>query len=88
MADCTLKLEGLSKDLPGSLRLLLKLVIDHVPSQALAMKLDQTRQTPGRSARTAPRVRGCRAPGRDPGAPSRGRYPSHGGRPTLRLGRA
>jgi hypothetical protein len=35
---------GLSRDLPGSLRLLLKPVIDHVPRQALATKLDQTRQ--------------------------------------------
>ncbi len=34
----------LSKDLPGSLRLLLKPVIEHVPRQALTVKLDQTRQ--------------------------------------------
>jgi hypothetical protein len=35
---------GLSKDLPGSLRLLLKPLIDHVPRQALTVKLEQTRQ--------------------------------------------
>lgn len=39
-----LEVIGLSKDLPGSLRLLLKPVIEHVPRQALATKLDQTRQ--------------------------------------------
>ncbi|PYU25947.1 MAG: hypothetical protein DMG32_10930, partial [Acidobacteria bacterium] len=39
-----LEVIGLSKDLPGSLRWLFKPVIDHVPRQALAMKLDQTRQ--------------------------------------------
>jgi hypothetical protein len=39
-----LEVIGLSKDLPGSLRFLLKPVLDHVPRQALAMKLDQTRQ--------------------------------------------
>jgi hypothetical protein len=39
-----LEVIGLSKDLPGSLRFLLKPLIDHVPRQALAMKLDQTRQ--------------------------------------------
>jgi hypothetical protein len=39
-----LEVIGLSKDLPGSLRFLLKPVIDHVPRQALATKLDQTRQ--------------------------------------------
>lgn len=39
-----LEVMGLSKDLPGSLRLLLKPVIDHVPRQALTTKLDQTRQ--------------------------------------------
>ncbi len=38
-----LEVIGLSKDLPGSIRLLLKPVIDHLPRQALAMKLDQTR---------------------------------------------
>ena len=47
-----LEVIGLSKDLPGSLRLLLKPVIDHVPRQALATKLDQTRQAiRSRSAR-------------------------------------
>ncbi len=39
-----LEVIGLSKDLPGSLRLLLKPLIDHVPRQALTTKLDQTRQ--------------------------------------------
>jgi hypothetical protein len=39
-----LEVIGLSKDLPGSLRFLLEPVIDHVPRQALATKLDQTRQ--------------------------------------------
>ena len=39
-----LEVIGLSKDLPGSLRFLLKPVIDHVPMQALKVKLDQTRQ--------------------------------------------
>jgi hypothetical protein len=39
-----LEVIGLSKDLPGSLRLLLRPVIEHVPRQALATKLDQTRQ--------------------------------------------
>ncbi len=39
-----LEVIGLSKDLPGSLRLLLKPVIDRVPRQALTVKLDQTRQ--------------------------------------------
>jgi hypothetical protein len=47
-----LEVIGLSKDLPGSLRLLLKPVIDLVPRQALATKLDQTRQAiRSRSAR-------------------------------------
>lgn len=35
---------ALSKDVPGTLRFLLKPVIDHVPRQLLAAKLDQTRQ--------------------------------------------
>jgi hypothetical protein len=35
---------GLSKDLPGSLRLLLKPVIERIPRQALTAKLEQTRQ--------------------------------------------
>jgi hypothetical protein len=39
-----LEVIGLSKDLPGSLRFLLRPVLDHVPRQALAAKLDQTRQ--------------------------------------------
>ena len=39
-----LEVIGLSKDLPGSLRLLLKPLIDHVPRQLLTAKLDQTRQ--------------------------------------------
>jgi len=39
-----LEVIGLSKDLPGSLRFLLKPVIDRVPRQALTVKLDQTRQ--------------------------------------------
>jgi hypothetical protein len=39
-----LEVIGLSKDLPGSLRFLLKPVIDHIPRQALTVKLDQTRQ--------------------------------------------
>lgn len=39
-----LEVIGLSKDIPGSLRFLLKPVIDHVPRQALATKLEQTRQ--------------------------------------------
>lgn len=39
-----LEVIGLSKDLPGSLRFLLKPVIEHIPRQALAAKLDQTRQ--------------------------------------------
>lgn len=39
-----LEVIGLSKDLPGSLRWLFKPVIDQVPRQALATKLDQTRQ--------------------------------------------
>jgi hypothetical protein len=39
-----LEVIGLSKDLPGSLRLLLKPVIDHIPRQLLTAKLDQTRQ--------------------------------------------
>jgi len=39
-----LEVIGLSKDLPGSLRWLFKPVIDHVPRQALTMKLDQTCQ--------------------------------------------
>jgi hypothetical protein len=39
-----LEVIGLSKDLPGPLRLLLKPIIDHVPRQALTVKLDQTRQ--------------------------------------------
>ena len=39
-----LEVIGLSKDLPGSLRFLLKPVIDHLPRQALTTKLDQTRQ--------------------------------------------
>ncbi len=47
-----LEVMGLSKDFPGSLRLLLKPVIDHVPRQALATKLDQTRQAIGSQAAT------------------------------------
>jgi hypothetical protein len=39
-----LEVIGLSRDLPGSLRLLLKPFIDRVPRQLLASKLDQTRQ--------------------------------------------
>jgi hypothetical protein len=39
-----LEVIGLSKDLPGSLRLLLKPVIEHIPRQALTAKLEQTRQ--------------------------------------------
>ena len=39
-----LEVIGLSRDLPASLRFLLKPVIDHVPRQALAIKLEQTRQ--------------------------------------------
>ena len=39
-----LEVIGLSKDLPGSLRFLLKPVIEHIPRQALTAKLDQTRQ--------------------------------------------
>jgi hypothetical protein len=39
-----LEVSGLSKDLPGSLRFLLKPVIEHIPRQALTAKLDQTRQ--------------------------------------------
>ena len=39
-----LEVIGLSKDLPGSLRLLLKPVIDHIPRQLLTAKLDETRQ--------------------------------------------
>jgi hypothetical protein len=39
-----LEVIGLSRDLPGSLRFLLRPVIEHVPRQALATKLDQTRQ--------------------------------------------
>jgi hypothetical protein len=39
-----LEVIGLSRDLPGSMRLLLKPVIDHVPRRALTAKLDQTRQ--------------------------------------------
>jgi hypothetical protein len=39
-----LEVIGLSKDLPVSLRLLLKPVIDHIPRQALTAKLEQTRQ--------------------------------------------
>jgi len=39
-----LEVIGLSKDLPGSLRFLLRPVIDHIPRQALGTKLDQTRQ--------------------------------------------
>jgi hypothetical protein len=39
-----LEVIGLSKDLPGSLRLLLRPVIDRVPRQALTAKLEQTRQ--------------------------------------------
>jgi hypothetical protein len=39
-----LEVIGLSKDLPETIRLLLKPVIDHLPRQALATKLDQTRQ--------------------------------------------
>lgn len=38
-----LEVIGLSKDLPGSLRFLLRPVLDHVPRQALEAKLDQTR---------------------------------------------
>ena len=39
-----LEVIGLSKDVPGSLRFFLKPVLDHVPRQALTVKLDQTRQ--------------------------------------------
>lgn len=39
-----LEVIGLSKDLPRSLRFFLKPVIDHVPRQLLAARLDQTRQ--------------------------------------------
>jgi len=39
-----LEVIGLSKDLPVSLRYLLKPVIDHISRQALTVKLDQTRQ--------------------------------------------
>jgi hypothetical protein len=39
-----LEVIGLSKDLPGSVRFLLKPVIEHIPRQALTAKLDQTRQ--------------------------------------------
>jgi hypothetical protein len=39
-----LEVFGLSRDLPTSLRLLLKPVIDHVPRQALSVKLEQTRE--------------------------------------------
>jgi hypothetical protein len=39
-----LEVIGLSKDLPGSLRLLFKPVIEHIPRQALTAKLEQTRQ--------------------------------------------
>jgi hypothetical protein len=47
-----LEVIGLSKDLPGSLRFLLKPVIDHVPRQLLTAKLDQTRRAiRSRSAR-------------------------------------
>jgi hypothetical protein len=45
-----LEVIGLSKDLPGSVRFLLRPVIDHVPRQALATKLDQTRQAIGSRA--------------------------------------
>ncbi len=39
-----LEVIGLSKDVPGSIRFLLKPVIEHVPRQALTAKLEQTRQ--------------------------------------------
>jgi len=39
-----LEVIGLSKDLPGSLRFLFKPVIEHIPRQALTVKLEQTRQ--------------------------------------------
>lgn len=39
-----LEVIGLSKDLPGALRLLLKPILDHLPRQLLTAKLDQTRQ--------------------------------------------
>jgi len=39
-----LEVIGLSKDLTGSLRFMLKPIIDHVPRQALTGKLEQTRQ--------------------------------------------
>jgi hypothetical protein len=35
---------GLSRDLPGPVRLLLKPVIDHMPRQLLSTKLEQTRE--------------------------------------------
>lgn len=39
-----LEVIGLSRDLPASLRFLLRPVIDHVPRQALSVKLEQTRE--------------------------------------------
>lgn len=39
-----LEVIGLSKDLPGALRLLLKPILDRLPRQLLTAKLDQTRQ--------------------------------------------
>jgi hypothetical protein len=42
-----LEVIGLSKDLPGSLRFLLKPAIEHIPRQALTAKLEQTRQAIG-----------------------------------------
>jgi hypothetical protein len=39
-----LEVIGLSKDVPGSIRFLLKPVVEHIPRQALTAKLEQTRQ--------------------------------------------
>ena len=39
-----LEVIGLSKDLLGSVRFLLKPIIEHIPRQALTAKLEQTRQ--------------------------------------------
>jgi hypothetical protein len=45
-----LEVIGLSKDLLGSLRFLLKPAIEHIPRQALTTKLEQTRQAIGSRA--------------------------------------
>jgi hypothetical protein len=39
-----LEVIGLSKDVPGSVRFLLRPIIEHIPRQALTAKLEQTRQ--------------------------------------------